>query len=133
MTDGAVADAKSADEVYFLLERATLAIGMRLHFLLCSAISGTPPVALSYDKKVESCMSYLGVGEILNAFDFSPLELVRACHGALNSFTRGEAEEKCRKMRLLASKDWEDLRILLNKKTESPKKASAPEKFFADT
>lgn len=51
----------SARELISILEEMEFSVGMRLHFLIFSAVSGTPPIALSYDPKINSLMEYIGL------------------------------------------------------------------------
>ncbi|MBE6588007.1 MAG: polysaccharide pyruvyl transferase CsaB [Ruminococcaceae bacterium] len=130
MTGGAVASVGDGDELYCLLEKASFAVGMRLHFLLTAALAGTPLVALSYDCKVEGCLEELAEGFILSAFDFSKEELLEAVCNARKSFSRRKTEEICLRLRSLALRDMDGILTLLEK---DENKASAGEKFFADT
>ncbi|MCD7944166.1 MAG: polysaccharide pyruvyl transferase CsaB [Clostridia bacterium] len=48
----------------------TLSLGMRLHHLVFSMISGVPSIGLAYDPKIDSFMSYAGLGEAFSVTDF---------------------------------------------------------------
>ncbi len=76
-TNGIVADVRDENDLIRLLDGASFAIGMRLHFLLFAAMRSIPVIPLSYDRKVESCLRYMGITNIADAFDFS-LEEIRS-------------------------------------------------------
>ncbi len=126
-TEGAVVCIKSSDELYCLLEKASFAVGMRLHFLLTSAIAGTPAVALSYDPKVEGCIRALGLDTAVSAFDFTCAELEQKIKKARASFSKSDTEAACRRLKSLAEGDF-DFVVSLLKANEA-----ATEKFYADT
>lgn len=127
LTGGRVVRTNDPDELYCLLEKASFALGMRLHFLLTAAIAGTAAVALSYDPKIEGCLKPLGIDTVVSAFDFSKDELqelinkARACHSKSNT------EAACRQQKSLAEGDFDSIAALLKSEKE------ATEKYFADT
>jgi len=88
---GTVAHVQDASELYYLLEKASFAVGMRLHFLLTAAMAGTPSVALSYDCKVDSCMRGLGVRQVLDGFSPTADELIAAVRQAKSEFSKPSA------------------------------------------
>lgn len=51
---------ESAGELYCVLEKASLVIGMRLHAVIFASSAKTPVIGLSYDPKVKAFMHYLG-------------------------------------------------------------------------
>lgn len=51
---------ENAGELYCVLEKASLVIGMRLHAVIFASSAKTPVIGLSYDPKVRSFMHYLG-------------------------------------------------------------------------
>lgn len=127
LTGGTVAQIKDAEELYFLLEKASFALGMRLHFLLTAAIAGTPAVALSYDPKVEGCLKALGISTSVCAFDFSEEELFSLMESTRRSFSKSDTEAACRKLKALAEGDFDAVASLLKSRE------AAQEKFYADT
>lgn len=130
MTGGTVVRPTDANELYFLLEKSSFAVGMRLHFLLIAAIAGTPSVALSYDPKVDGCMRSLGIDTVVPAFDFSESELESIIKKARENFPKSNVEAACRRLSSLAKNDLEALTALLSSNScEKPKS----EKFYADT
>jgi len=128
MTGGTMAEIGSADELFALLSGAEFAIGMRLHFLLTAAMANIPTVALSYDCKVESCMKYLGYGEVINAFDFCARQAILAIEKAKKSCDREKIRSRVLSLKELFEKELE--RALSGFFEEE---LSGDEKFFADT
>ena len=127
LTDGISVQIKDAEELYFLLGKASFAIGMRLHFLLTAAIAGTPFVPLSYDPKIEGCLRALGASPSVSAFDFSEEELFSLIKNQRESFSKSDTEAACRRLRMLAEGDFDAVVSLLRSKE------STAEKFYADT
>ena len=85
---GIVADARNEKDLCRLLDGASFAIGMRLHFLLFAIMRSLPVIPLSYDLKVESCLRYMGISDFADAFDFSPEEInvmIQKAHCKKNS------------------------------------------------
>ncbi|MBQ8474805.1 MAG: polysaccharide pyruvyl transferase CsaB [Clostridia bacterium] len=76
--DGYCVSPKNAEILAGIQKHARFSIGMRLHFLISSVITGTPTIALSYDKKVESVLDYTADLSTFDAFSFSPEELQSA-------------------------------------------------------
>lgn len=68
---GAVFRPRDYTELLSVLRFADFAIGMRLHFLIAAAASGTPFGALSYDCKIDGFMDYIGSGAVISADGFS--------------------------------------------------------------
>jgi polysaccharide pyruvyl transferase CsaB len=56
-----VASAMSARQLLALIAGCDLVVGMRLHALIYAAICSAPPVAISYDPKVDGLMAQLGL------------------------------------------------------------------------
>lgn len=51
----------SAKELLTLMEKMKFSVGMRLHFLVFSAIASIPTIGLSYDPKISSLIQYVGL------------------------------------------------------------------------
>lgn len=68
---GVVADVRDENDLCRLLDGASFAIGMRLHFLLFAIMRSIPVIPLSYDQKIESCLRYMGIRDFADAFDFT--------------------------------------------------------------
>jgi len=77
-----------ARELLALIGKCHLVIAMRLHTLIFAAICGVPPVAISYDPKVDALMEQLGLRSCTSTADFDPKALSRAIHEAWRA--RGE-------------------------------------------
>ena len=122
ITGGVIADAADMDDVMHILSGAELSIGMRLHFLIASAMVGTPLVALSYDRKVKSAVEYLGLDTAVDAFSFSKKELLAAVSTARSSFGRDALFSRCEYLATLSQKDGEHLSSLFVKCGEEEEK-----------
>ena len=57
---GTILPVLTAPEILGVLSCCSLVIGMRLHLLIYGAAAGKPLLGVSYDKKVDSMLSYLG-------------------------------------------------------------------------
>jgi len=57
---GYVLPSLSASEILGVLSRTSLVIAMRLHLLIYGAAAGKPLLGVSYDKKVDSMLAYMG-------------------------------------------------------------------------
>lgn len=77
-TRGAALSVPDGETLAGIQKSARFALGMRLHFLLAALISETPTIALSYDPKVENILSSTASLKALNAFSFTPEELILA-------------------------------------------------------
>ena len=53
----------SPPEVYEVISKARLLLGMRLHALIFAVLAGVPAVGLSYDPKVESFLRRIGLDD----------------------------------------------------------------------
>ncbi len=96
--EASVVDAPlSAREVLALIGGCDLVVGMRLHALVFAALSGVPPVAISYDPKVDALMETLGLSVAASAADFDPGALAGAVARALRDRERISAELKARR------------------------------------
>ncbi len=57
---GYILPSLTAPEILGVLDRCSLVIGMRLHLLIYGAAAGKPLLGVSYDKKIDSMLSYMG-------------------------------------------------------------------------
>ena len=57
---GEILENLTASEILGVISRTSLVIAMRLHLLIYGAAAGKPLVGVSYDKKVDSMLSYMG-------------------------------------------------------------------------
>lgn len=57
---GEILGSLTASEILGIIGRTSLVIAMRLHLLIYGAAAGKPLVGVSYDKKVDSMLSYMG-------------------------------------------------------------------------
>lgn len=129
-TGGIAVGPKTMGELFYILERAEVAIGMRLHFLICAAMAGTPSVPLVYDPKVEGCMKGLGIACPLKSADVSSEEILLAVDSARREFSEAAVKKACREARKKAVFDMECAAELMG---EGFAEEAGEEKFFADT
>lgn len=57
----------SAKELLTLMQKMKFSIGMRLHFLVFSAIASVPTIGLSYDPKINSLVQHVGLDVPFNS------------------------------------------------------------------
>lgn len=74
---GRVLSPSSFEELVGVLREAEFAIGMRLHFLIASALAGTLFGALSYDMKTDGFMAYIENSAVLDASEVTKESLPR--------------------------------------------------------
>lgn len=68
---GKILKGLSAKELSGVIERCDFVISMRLHLLIFAASCSVPMIGLSYDKKVNSFISYIGEGSPLDIRSFT--------------------------------------------------------------
>ncbi len=66
---GEILGGLTASEILGVIERTSLVIAMRLHLLIYGAAAGKPIIGVSYDKKVDSMLSYMGYGAPIRVSD----------------------------------------------------------------
>ncbi len=57
----------TAKELISILKSMSFSIGMRLHFLVFSAIACVPSIGISYDPKINSLIEYIGLNSPVNS------------------------------------------------------------------
>ena len=132
-TDGVVADITNCNELFFLLEKASFAVGMRLHFLLTCAIAKTPFAALSYDCKVDGCTRELSAAPCICAFTMTTDSIISTVDSAVADFSREALHKSCELLSESAISDIKDTLLLLPDSDAARNAESVSEKFFADT
>ncbi len=86
-----VAPAMSARDILALIGGCRLVIAMRLHALIFAALCGVPPVAISYDPKVDGVMQQLGLESAASLPRLNEAQLERsirqahACRGEISA------------------------------------------------
>jgi len=85
MAAGVVRAGLSAREMLALVAGCELVIGMRLHALIFAAICAVPPVAISYDPKVDALMGELGLSAASSVGALDEEALSRAIHSTWDS------------------------------------------------
>ena len=73
---GRILSGLSAGELCGILNICSFAISMRLHLLIFAASTGTPMIGLSYDKKVDSFMRYIGEDTLADIRSFTAKEII---------------------------------------------------------
>jgi len=81
-----------------------LAVGMRLHFLIFSAICGVPFVGISYDPKINSFLRLMGQTADLNVNDLDYAKLAHQIKKVLGNpdAVKTSIEAKVSRLRHLA-------------------------------
>ena len=77
----------SARQSLALFAGFRLAVAMRLHALVFACICGIPPIAVSYDPKIDGLMAELGLSAATSAGDFGEEALL---HGISDTWRRRE-------------------------------------------
>lgn len=85
MAAAVVRSGLSAREMLALVGGCELVIGMRLHALIFAAICAVPPVAISYDPKVEALMGELGLSAATSVGALDEEALGQALHSTWDS------------------------------------------------
>ena len=79
-----------------LIANADFSLAMRLHAAICSAASGVPTLAISYDDKVRNFVSENSVGEYIEIADITPEALVEKAEKAMKTETSNEMLSRLR-------------------------------------
>ena len=74
----------TAKELLCVMKRMTFSVGMRLHFLIFSAICNVPVIGLSYDPKVNSLIDYIGFDNPIDSKDLDLPSLLSVTDELLN-------------------------------------------------
>ena len=104
---GAIMARLSASELCGILKRCELAISMRLHLLIFAASHSIPMIGVSYDKKVDSFMRYVGANELCDVRSFTSDEVIKLTENIVvnSAELREKLEEKSREFASLTSED----------------------------
>ena len=97
----------SAKELISILSEMDFSIGMRLHFLIFSAVAKIPLISLSYDPKINSLMDYMELKSSLysKSVDLDALyEVTKEIMGNREKIIL-HIEKKALEMKLLSEKD----------------------------
>ncbi len=76
---------RPAAELIGLISRMEVMLAERLHSLIYAADALVPTVGLSYDKKVDAFMEYIGIGTAVSVESFSTEEALQAIYAALDA------------------------------------------------
>lgn len=79
-----VAAVRTPEEVYAVISRAKMVVGMRLHALIMAAAANVPALAISYDPKVSAFAESMGIEEIDGGVQFQAARATEQVLAALN-------------------------------------------------
>ncbi len=99
---GEIFENLTASEILGVISRTCLVIAMRLHLLIYGAAAGKPLVGVSYDKKVDSMLSYMGYESPVRV---SALENGHLSDRAIELFGKDIPCEKVDTLKVLAKTD----------------------------
>lgn len=99
---GEILEGLTASEILGIISRTSLVIAMRLHLLIYGAAAGKPLIGVSYDKKVDSMLSYMGYDAPILV---SALESGRLSEKACELFGMDIPCEKVDSLKALAKTD----------------------------
>lgn len=99
---GEILENLTASEILGVISRTSLVIAMRLHLLIYGAAAGKPLVGVSYDKKVDSMLSYMGYESPIRV---SELENGHLSDRAVELFGKDIPCEKVEALKALAKTD----------------------------
>ncbi len=105
--DAPIVSNLGAKELIGILEEMQFSVGMRLHFLIFSAVAGTPPIALSYDPKINSLMKYIGLDSSISSSSLDLERLTKITDDVISERDgiSSRLKEKVEEMRALISED----------------------------
>ncbi|MBQ4150356.1 MAG: polysaccharide pyruvyl transferase CsaB [Clostridia bacterium] len=101
-TKGEIFESLTASEILGVISRTSLVIAMRLHMLIYGAAADKPIVGVSYDKKVDSMLSYFGYDAPIRV---SELEKCHLSDRAVSLFGKDAHCEKIDALKKLALND----------------------------
>ena len=99
---GYILHALTAPEILGVLARTSLVIAMRLHLLIYGAAAGKPLLGVSYDKKVDSMLSYMGYEPPVHV---SALREGRLSDRAIELYGKDIPCDRIEKLKALAKND----------------------------
>lgn len=101
-TKGEILCGLTASEILGIISRTSLVIAMRLHLLIYGAAAEKPLLGVSYDKKVDSMLSYMGYDAPVRV---SALEKGQLSERAIELFGKEISCEKVEALKALAAAD----------------------------
>ncbi len=115
---GIVLRGLSAGELYGVIEGAEFAISMRLHLLIFAASCAVPMIGLSYDKKVDSFIDYIGEGHLSDIRNFTASEITDAAEKILSDKEniKERLTKKTEELKILARNDAKEAIKLISHK-----------------
>ncbi len=102
---GEILENLTASEILGIISRAEAVIAMRLHMLIYGAAAGKPLIGVSYDKKVDSMLSYMGYESPVRVSELESGQLSERVSHAL------KADIPHRKIESLKALAYEDAKI----------------------
>lgn len=124
MCYGYVLPAADAGVLLAVLKKAEFSVGMRLHFLLLSAMAALPCVSLSYDRKIDSEMPYVGENHVLPCSCVTAKSIICALEKAKKDTSAEMLRERCLNMRVRAMHDIGMIAAALYGESATAKSAS---------
>ena len=110
---GVIISRLSASELCGMLKRCEFAISMRLHLLIFAASHGIPMIGVSYDKKVDAFMRYIGADALCDVRSFTGDAVVKLTDDIIDNSSelRRTLEKKSSEFAVLTN---EDARIIVS-------------------
>jgi polysaccharide pyruvyl transferase WcaK-like protein len=74
----------TVNEMFSMIEALDVLVGVRLHALIFSAVSGTPVVGISYDPKIDAFLKAVNESSVCNIDDINVSSVVSQINYSIN-------------------------------------------------